>query len=1152
MNNRNLNPSGLLSNPISQMQQLTNGMTINVDNSLMIPDNMQIIQRVLDNQTDIRYFLETTKQTENIQRLLASRQSYDHNNYQKSQFYKTINNCNNNISFKELVRRYNNGIQSLFSNLNTSDPKIQHLWEAYQTFCQWLINPNPDIWNFMIGKGLLTQQELTKLITVIEATVSEQKSNIPVHIFNITRQFFVYLYQQFLMGNKIDEFNKTFNLMKQLLLNHHQSLNNMMSNMTKLDELSKHLHMNEETLNRYQQLIANLTNSIQLAENGNTAEIARLSQTLDDLSCLVSNHYSQFMQNKNVVENRFNAINGDLSQIRENLNLVNGRLNEIDIINDNMNSLQNSLNNRDKDGIHQFMADVKNVLNQINNDKLLTEEKLQWLYGQWQQASMAYDQMSANLSNLSNLSQEQRNQMSADLSNFCNYQQNQYNQNANSLTTAVNEIVNELKSSVNTLKDNYNQQYIQTNNDFANLKNEMKAIPAILNMIKQLKSDAENATSNSNQLNQLSEQVKGIVKDMNNCIDQIKQVKTEMNAITSQMNNLQNQFNIMQENSTTMSQRMSNLEQIQQNSSMAIDNLNTNIDGMNTTLTGLNGDVTNLNNRFQDISTQFSHLEEELNEVRNQMSSNANHADFNNLTQNISQLNSTMQNLARNTNVLRPSRHADHEDIDEDVAMLDEQMEELKTLRDLKRMNKLIKTNELIELDNDYRLLKKMKKLEKLKKLKKLEKLKSNSELPEHTEINQIGMEEIPNQLNEIKQDDVLTCQQPPKYKYEKPNITHTLNDIRLSGQLHKFDANQNQNPKPNKSYIGTPGFTIVPEEIKDFRNFVNENKAMGRNSVLGRMWLMKDWFPKMNLIDKFDVDKGAYTLDEYIIKGLQFLGRIERECGDYDSNNKLNVVTFKAAHLINMFSIIKFYNFDDVALNLVETYEEQIISLFNSLMGYKESCSCNSQACLQTIAVLNSVIDDCYSFLQGLISEIQNLKYTVVSNNGLRDDDYIRIRTLVSRIIQSFPKDVIPKDSVEINVQFFSDGYRTFKLDRSSIPKYSNYILHSVKHIPNKYKSDLELKGNVKDPNFIQKALNSLLFILNRIETEKKGINSINSNQSNKTTIKKSSKKELKLKPEPTKSESKKSESKKSIKTDNSKTLNVTTPVYQYCYAHN
>ena len=127
---------------------------------------------------------------------------------------------------------------------------------------------------------------------------------------------------------------------------------------------------------------------------------------------------------------------------------------------------------------------------------------------------------------------------------------------------------------------------------------------------------------------------------------------------------------------------------------------------------------------------------------------------------------------------MRPSRHADHEDIDEDVAMLDEQMEELKTLRDLKRMNKLIKTNELIELDNDYRLLKKMKKLEKLKKLKKLEKLKSNSELPEPTEINQIGMEEIPNQLNEIKQDDVLTCQQPPKHKYEKPNITHTINDI--------------------------------------------------------------------------------------------------------------------------------------------------------------------------------------------------------------------------------------------------------------------------------------------------------------------------------------------------------------------------------------
>ena len=1125
--NSNVNPNAIFSN-LLQMQQISNGMTINIDQTPSLSnDNMQLIQRVLNTPIDMRHLFGKPKQVRTIERLLSLRESYDHRRFESSDFYKWYKGGVFKSFAKFDFRNY------LFGKINNDE--TEKLMQAYLMFLNILIESNTDVDYFrsMSSYGL-NDDELTELITVIQAALWEKRDL--SYALSVIRQFFVYLYQKRLIDAKVAEFGNLINVMKSLLLNHTQRLNNISSNMEKIRDLSKYLHMNNQLSTDYSDLFSNIIKSIeQMRGSGaaNTNDIANLSNAFDNLLNLVSE------QNGNV-NRRLNELGNNYSRLAQDLSVIAGRMNEIDQIESNINHLENSIEHGNKDDILNFMMNVTNVLNKIASDNVLTVNEINWLKDQLGQASRAYNQMASNLSDLAN------------------FQRESYDGNAKSLMTAVNQIAGEL----NVLRHTYNDRSNKTTNDInalknqadentRNLYNESEAIRSIMGIVSALRSDVENAKSEPSKLNDLCNEVNNITKDMRTFIDQIDKMGAELNSINSRINDFQNTINIFKEESKMVYEKISSLQQNQRDSSISIENLSTNVNGLNTNLSEMNGNVNYLNNCFQEVSNQLNSFKEELNIVQAKMNAST---QIESLSKALNALNSNIKLLSSNIEdedieVMEEQSNINSKDVQKLLKKL-KKLKKSKKSKESKKLKKLKKLNKLIELDESES------ESDPQYKFKYQYKYKYPSEPGKAGNINNIGMEEVSNE-NEIRQDNP----NPIRHKKYKTDNMHTIYDIRANGPSKESKPGL----KSNKTFCGTPRLINDPREIENFNVFVQERATEREKADVyyARMFLMAEWFPEMSLLDDLDNPGGFYTVDEYIIEGLDFLNTIEKQCGDYDidvSNDDrikdLSIITFKALHLFNMLRKLQSYSFDAVSKWEIYSCQDTLGGVTASLISYlndkeliKEYLSNKYSKVKDIIELEKEILEEnmamCLKFLDNLIKKIRSGGRPIVRNKGKdKSEAYNEIKTVLSEVIQTFPKENIPGDSAKINLNYPGGGYRTFYLERNRIPKYSKRLLYSYRTVLPKEYRDIKLGEGEDDPNLVKKLLNCFLFSLRKMKAEEESNRLINSNQSNKNTIRKASKPDLTQKPD------RKPKSKLNpVKRDASECVEN---VPQFCYTHN
>lgn len=1118
-----MNPNAIFSN-LLQMQQLSNGMTINMDQTPSLStDDMQLVQRVLNTQIDMRHLFEKPKQVRTIERLLSSRTAYDHvRDYglQSCSFY--------NYYVRGVFKHFANFDFGKYLFANIKNDKTEKLMQAYIRFLKILIEcPKVDYFKLMLSYNLLNADELTELITVIEAALLERPGNLG-YALSVIRQFFVYLYQKGLIDAKVAEFGNLINVMKDLLWNHTQRLNNIHANMEKIRDLSKYLHMNNQLSTDYSNLFSNIIKSIeQMRGSGaaNTNDIANLSNAFDNLLNLVSEQNTQFNKEKEDVNKRLNELGKEYSRLVQYLSVVTGRVNEIDQIKYNINSLANSINSGDKYDTSNFMKNVEDVLVNIFRDKTLTEDKINWLYGQIQQAASAYNQIASNLFN-----------SDSERKNYINNAESLINQivgELNGLRYAYNELSNQATNNINALKN-------QADENTRNLQNESEAIKSIREIISTLKSDVENAKSEPSKLNDLRNEVNNITKDMRTFIDYFNKIETELNSINSRINDFQNTINIFKEESKMVDEKISSLQQNQRDSSISIENLSTNVNGLNTNLSVVNGEITQLNTDVQEISNQLNSFKEELNNVQAKMNAST---QIETLSKALDALNSNLQLLSSNIE-------------DEDIEVMDEQLninskDVQKLLKKLKKLKKSKKSKESKKLK---KLLRKLIELDDSEsdpeyKCKYLYKYQYPSKPSEAGNINNIGMEEVSNE-NEIRQENP----NPIRPRKNKTDNMHTFHDLLANG------PSKESKPvlKLNKTFCGTPRLINDPREIENFNVFVRERERNVKRAedYYDRMFLMEEWFPEMSLLDDLNNPGGFYTVDEYIIKGLDFLDTIENQCGDYDIDDfskydvrikGLSIITFKALHLFNMLRKLQSYSFDKDSMYDIGHYQlllgSALVPLIHRLNDRNLENTSRENAELQNIMVM------CLGFLYNLIPKIQSGGYHIVRNKGKdKSDVYKKIKTDLSEIIQTFPKreENIPAGNAQITLQF-TGGRRTFKLDPELIKTYSERLLNTYKGVlPKKYRDNIELTEEVKDPTLVEKLLNHLLFSLRKMKAEEESNRLINSNQSNKNTIRKASKPDLTLK-----SNQKPKSKLNPVKRDASERVE-NDMVYEFCRTHN
>ena len=268
--------------------------------------------------------------------------------------------------------------------------------------------------------------------------------------------------------------------------------------------------------------------------------------------------------------------------------------------------------------------------------------------------------------------------------------------------------------------------------------------------------------------------------------------------------------------------------------------------------------------------------------------------------------------------------------------------------------------------------------------------------------------------------------------------------------------------------------------------------------------------------------------------------------------------ITFKALHLFNMLRKLQSYSFDAVSKREIYSHQDTLGSVTASLISYlndkeliKEYLSNEYSRTKDIIALekefLETNMATCLKFLYNLIKKIRSGGRPIVRNKGKdKSEAYNEIKTVLSEVIQTFPKEKenIPVGSAQINLNYPWGGYRTFYLERNRIPKYSKRLLYSYRTVLPKEYRDIKLGEGEDDPNLVKKLLNCFLFSLRKMKAEEESNRLINSNQSNKNTIRKASKPDLTQKPD------RKPKSKLNpVKRDASECVEN---VPQFCYTHN